>query len=74
MNTIYMNETITKEPLQKGALTGYTFAVKDVFAVAGVKNSAGNPDWLRTHEAETITAPIIEERSGVIDKVQVLQA
>lgn len=56
-----MNETITKEPLQQGALTGYTFAVKDVFAVEGQKNSAGNPDWLRTHEAETVTAPVIEQ-------------
>ena len=61
MNSIYINETITKKPLQQGALTGYTFAVKDVFAVEGHKNSAGNPDWLRTHEKETRTAPIIEK-------------
>ncbi len=56
-----MNETVMKEPLQQGTLSGYTFAVKDVFAVAGEKNSAGNPDWLRTHEAETVTAPVIEQ-------------
>ena len=61
MNSIYINETITKKPLQQGTLTGYTFAVKDVFAVEGHKNSAGNPDWLRTHEKETRTAPIIEK-------------
>ncbi|MBP2113113.1 amidase [Paenibacillus silagei] len=33
-----------------GALYGLTFTVKDVFAVAGHRSSAGNPDWLRSHE------------------------
>ncbi|MEK4854062.1 amidase [Paenibacillus sp. FSL H7-0756] len=33
-----------------GALHGLTFTVKDVFAVAGHRSSAGNPDWLRSHE------------------------
>lgn len=33
-----------------GALLGLTFTVKDVFAVAGHRSSAGNPDWLRSHE------------------------
>ncbi|MER1999145.1 MAG: amidase, partial [Lysinibacillus sp.] len=47
--------------LQQGSLTGYTFAVKDVFAVKGHKNGAGNPDWLRTHEIEITTAPTIEK-------------
>ena len=61
MNSIYMDETITKAPLQDGVLTGLTFAVKDVFAVAGHKNSAGNPDWFRTHEANAITAPVIDQ-------------
>ena len=61
MNSIYINETITKDPLQQGALTGYTFAVKDVFAIEGHKNSAGNPDWLRTHEKEKVTAPVIQK-------------
>lgn len=32
-----------------GALHGLTFTVKDVFAVAGHRSSAGNPDWLRSH-------------------------
>ncbi|MEK3795378.1 amidase family protein [Paenibacillus sp. FSL R7-0204] len=33
-----------------GVLYGLTFTVKDVFAVAGHRASAGNPDWLRSHE------------------------
>lgn len=33
-----------------GVLHGLTFTVKDVFAVAGHRSSAGNPDWLRSHE------------------------
>ncbi|MFC6652782.1 amidase family protein [Paenibacillus rhizoplanae] len=33
-----------------GVLHGLTFTVKDVFAVAGHGSSAGNPDWLRSHE------------------------
>ncbi|WP_342548686.1 amidase family protein [Paenibacillus sp. FSL P2-0089] len=32
-----------------GVLHGLTFTVKDVFAVAGHRSSAGNPDWLRSH-------------------------
>lgn len=32
-----------------GTLEGLSFTVKDVFAVAGHRSSAGNPDWLRSH-------------------------
>ena len=64
MNTIYINETLTREPLGQGPLTGFTFAVKDVIALAGHKNSAGNPDWLLTHEIEEKTAPIIKQLLG----------
>ncbi|QBK26066.1 amidase [Ureibacillus thermophilus] len=60
MNEIYRNEKVEMAPLKEGRLSGYTFAVKDVFAVEGEKNSAGNPDWLVTHEANTFTAPVIE--------------
>ena len=61
MNLIYINENFTKEPLKQGALTDYLFAVKDVFAIEGHTNSAGNPDWLRTHEVEVVTAPVIQK-------------
>jgi amidase len=44
-----------------GPLDGITFAVKDVFDIAGHVTGAGNPDWLRTHPAAQHTAPVIEK-------------
>jgi amidase len=35
------------------------FAVKDLIDVAGAATGAGNPDWLRTHEAPAVTAPSV---------------
>ncbi|MFC0471120.1 amidase [Halalkalibacter kiskunsagensis] len=46
----FINEDIIVKPLKSGDLLGLTFAVKDVFHIKGVTASAGNPDWLRTHE------------------------
>lgn len=60
LNEIYRNEHVIRLPIKEGALSNYTFAVKDVFAIEGEKNSAGNPDWLRTHEVNTRTAPVIQ--------------
>lgn len=42
-----------------GTLHGLSFTVKDVFAVAGHRSSAGNPDWLRTHEPAAAHAPAV---------------
>lgn len=39
-----------------GPLSGLTFAVKDLYDVAGVVTSYGNPDWARTHPPATGTA------------------
>ncbi|EAR10071.1 amidase family protein [Reinekea blandensis] len=44
----------------KGALAGVRLAVKDLFAVAGYTNTAGNPDWLRTHGPATKTADAVQ--------------
>jgi amidase len=41
---------IRVEGTRSGPLAGLTFAAKDLFDVAGHGTSAGNPDWLRTHE------------------------
>ncbi|MFB5761853.1 amidase [Paenibacillus medicaginis] len=42
------------EPAGQGTLSGSSFMVKDVFAVRGCTNGAGNPRWLETHgPAET---------------------
>jgi amidase len=45
----YVRDDLCVEPAGSGPLRGMKFAVKDVFAVAGHVNSAGNPDWLRSH-------------------------
>jgi amidase len=43
-----------------GILSGLTFAAKDVFAIAGFRTGAGNPDWLRTHGPAKITASAVQ--------------
>jgi len=42
-------EKLKIEQTAEGALTRTTFAVKDLFDVAGHITGAGNPDWHRTH-------------------------
>ncbi len=48
------------EAAASGPLAGLTFAVKDVFDVAGITTGGGNPDWLKTHEPAERTAPSVE--------------
>ncbi|ANF95398.1 amidase [Paenibacillus bovis] len=57
----FVNEqfTLTRNQNDKGLLSGLTFGVKDVFALEGYTSGAGNPDWLRTHEPSSDTAPAI---------------
>jgi amidase len=55
----YVTEDYHVPPAASGGLDGLTFAVKDVFAMAGHVNTAGNPDWQRTHgPAKTHAAAI----------------
>ncbi|MCA0756195.1 amidase [Paenibacillus sp. N4] len=56
----YANKHIVLEPTKAGSLSGKTFAVKDVFDIAGYVSSAGNPDWLRTHGPAARHAAVIE--------------
>jgi amidase len=44
-----------------GLLNGLTFAVKDIFDIAGHPTGAGNPTWLATHPVATHTSPLIEQ-------------
>src|SRR3954464_9967927 len=44
----------------EGPLSGLTFAAKDIYDIAGHKTGFGSPDWLRTHDAATHTAPTVE--------------
>ena len=40
---------VERPPLASGPLSGLTFAVKDLFDVAGDVTGCGNPDWAATH-------------------------
>lgn len=45
----FVNKDLVREPAGSGTLNGLTFAVKDVFDIQGHTSTAGNPDWLNTH-------------------------
>ncbi|HYZ54939.1 MAG TPA: AtzH-like domain-containing protein [Streptosporangiaceae bacterium] len=52
------------EPVARGAaaglLAGARLAVKDLFAIAGERIGAGNPDWLAETVPQTRTAPAVQ--------------
>ncbi len=50
---------VRRNGLAAGPLAGRTFAVKDLFDVAGAVTTFGNPDWARTHPVAGSTAPIV---------------
>ena len=56
----------------RGPLAGLTFAVKDLFHIAGYVTGGGSPEWLRTHkpEAETATSVtrLLEAGADMIGK------
>lgn len=43
-----------------GALSGLSFAVKDLIDVAGTRTGAGNPDWLKGQQLAAASAPVVE--------------
>jgi amidase len=43
-----------------GPLAGVSFAVKDIFDVAGTGTGCGNPDWLASHGAAERHAPAVQ--------------
>ncbi|MGE0420527.1 MAG: amidase [Acetobacteraceae bacterium] len=50
---------IERPALGAGALSGLTFAVKDLFDVVGADTTYGNPDWAATHPCPVASAPIV---------------
>jgi amidase len=44
----------------QGPLRGTTFAVKDIFDVAGTITGRGNPDWLASHGPAVANAPAVQ--------------
>ncbi|UOQ43699.1 amidase [Halobacillus salinarum] len=56
----FINEELRLVNKGGGELSGRTFSVKDVFAVKGHSNAAGNPTWLETHKPAVSNAPVID--------------
>lgn len=52
-------EHIVIEGRPNGPLSGLTFVAKDLFDVKGYVTGAGTPDWKRTHNVATETAPAL---------------
>ena len=48
-----------RPPLGTGRLSGLSFAIKDVFDLAGTVTTYGNPDWAETHGIAIATAPVV---------------
>ncbi len=44
-----------------GPLTGLSFAVKDLYHIAGHPTGAGNPTWLATHDIPASTSPLVDQ-------------
>lgn len=57
----FIDPQLTVGCLGNGILDGLTFAVKDVYAVAGHSSSAGNPDWLRSHNPSKEHAAVVRQ-------------
>lgn len=45
---------------RSGPLTGLTFAVKDLYDIAGYVTGGGSPDWLDSHEPATETSSAVQ--------------
>jgi amidase len=56
----FINDELNIRGTESGHLKGLSFAVKDVFDIKDYKSSAGNPDWLNTHQKGEQNAPIID--------------
>lgn len=56
---VFVDENLVLEPKETGSLNKLSFTVKDVFAIQGYTNTAGNPDWYRTHGPADQHAPVI---------------
>jgi amidase len=54
-------ERFVIEPTSQGSLRGTTFAVKDLFDVAGRHTGCGNPDWRATHGPATSHAAVVQK-------------
>ncbi|GIL82498.1 hypothetical protein Vretimale_11935 [Volvox reticuliferus] len=56
----YIDKSLTVPGAAEGPLRGLSFAVKDLFDVAGHLTGFGNPIWLETHSPATRTAQAVQ--------------
>lgn len=54
------HDSVAIKGAESGPLQGLTFAAKDLYDIAGHVTGAGNPEWLRTHEPASETAPAVQ--------------
>jgi amidase len=59
-NALCRHSHVELDGAPDGQLRGLTFAVKDVFDIAGHRTSNGNPVWLETHPPAARTASAVE--------------
>jgi len=59
-NAFCRHNHVELEGAPDGPLRGLTFAVKDVFDIAGYRTGNGNPVWLETHPPAARTASAVE--------------
>ncbi|WP_112182785.1 MULTISPECIES: amidase [Paraliobacillus] len=60
LHQAYVKSNLELKPSGNGNLDDLTFSVKDVFAIKKYLNTAGNPDWYRTHKPAEEHAEVIE--------------
>lgn len=57
----FIDEELSLDGATDGPLVGASFAVKDLFDIAGHVTLSGNPDWGRTHDAATENALSVDQ-------------
>ena len=55
---------VERSPRAEGPLSGLTFAVKDLFDIAGLVTGCGNPDWEASHEPAATDAWAVDALLG----------
>lgn len=60
VGAFFRENHVALEGASSGPLSGLTFAVKDVFHIAGHQTGFGNPEWLATHEPAAETAVAVQ--------------